>query len=52
MALQMGIIICIGIFSGVKLDKFLNLKFPAFTLILSVISVALAIYIATRGLLK
>jgi hypothetical protein len=52
MALQMGIIICIGIFGGFKLDKYLNLKFPAFTIALSIISVVLAIYIVTRDLMK
>ncbi len=52
LALQMLAIIGLGVFAGVKLDKWLHLGFPVFTLVLSVLSVILSIYQATRGLLK
>jgi hypothetical protein len=45
-------IIGLGIFGGVKLDQWLKLKFPVFTVLLSIISVAAAIYTAVRDLLK
>lgn len=45
-------IIFIGVFGGIKLDNWLNLKFPIFTVTFSFISVGLAIYIAIKDLLK
>jgi hypothetical protein len=45
-------IIGIGIFGGVKLDQWLHLRFPVFTVLLSIISVAAAIYSAVKDLLK
>lgn len=52
MALQMGAIITIGVFSGRKLDSYLELKIPIFTLILSLASVAGAIYVSIKDFLK
>jgi hypothetical protein len=52
LALQMLVIICLGVFGGVKLDEWLKLGFPVFTIVLSVLSVILSIYQAVRGLLK
>lgn len=52
MAFQMLAIILLGVFGGVKLDKWLELTFPVFTLVLSILSVALSIYQAIRELLK
>jgi hypothetical protein len=52
MAFQMLAIILLGVFGGVKLDKWLELSFPVFTLLLSVLSVILSIYQAVRELLK
>jgi hypothetical protein len=52
LAFQMFAIIGIGIFGGFKLDQWLGLKFPVFTVLLSLLSVAAAIYIAVRDLLK
>ena len=49
---QMLIIILIGVFGGIKLDQWLNLRFPVFTVILSLLSVAFAIYYAVKDLLK
>lgn len=45
-------IILIGVFGGVKLDQWLALDMPVFTMILSVLSVILAIYTVTKDLLK
>jgi F0F1-type ATP synthase assembly protein I len=49
---QMLIIILIGVFGGIKLDQWLNLNFPVFTVILSLLSVAFAIYYAVKDMLK
>jgi len=51
-AFQMLIIILIGVFGGIKLDGWLKLTVPVFTIILSILSVILAIYTVTRDLLK
>lgn len=51
-ALQMLTIILIGVFGGIKLDEWLNLGFPVFTLILTLLSVILAIYYIIKDLLK
>ncbi|MBN2276042.1 MAG: AtpZ/AtpI family protein [Bacteroidales bacterium] len=44
MAFQMVIIIGLGVFGGIKLDDWLHMNFPVFTVLLSVIAVVLAIY--------
>lgn len=49
---QMLAIILLGVFGGVKLDQWLKLEAPVFTVILSVLSVVLAIYYAVKDLLK
>ncbi len=51
-ALQMLVIILLGVFGGVKLDEWLNLQFPVFTVILSLLSVTIAIYSVVKDLLK
>lgn len=51
-AIQMGIIIFLGIWGGTKLDEFQWVKFPLFTVLFSVISVPLAIYIAIKDFIK
>jgi hypothetical protein len=45
-------IILIGVFGGVKLDAWLELKIPVFTVLLSLLSVILAIYYVVKDLLK
>jgi hypothetical protein len=45
-------IIGLGIYGGVKLDQWLHLRFPVFTVLLSIISVGAAIYTAVKDLLK
>jgi len=52
MAMQMLVIITGGIFGGYKLDEHFKLKFPVFTVVCSLLSVALAIYYVTKDLLK
>jgi F0F1-type ATP synthase assembly protein I len=52
LAIQMVAIILIGVFGGVKLDEFLNLSFPVFTLIFSLLSVCFSIYYAIKDFLK
>lgn len=51
-AFQMLAIILIGVFGGIKLDEWLELKFPVFTVILAMLSVVLAIYYTVKDLVK
>jgi hypothetical protein len=52
MGLQMGVIIFAGVFGGFKLDELLNLKFPIFTVVLSLLSVFGSIFLVTKDLNK
>jgi hypothetical protein len=52
MGTQMMVIIGLGVFGGYKLDNWLGLKIPVFTLILSLLSVAGAIYLSVKDLIK
>lgn len=49
---QMLVIILVGVYGGIKLDKLVRIEFPVFTLILSIASVALAIYYAVKDFIK
>jgi ATP synthase protein I len=51
-ALQMAVIIAAGVFGGVKLDEIIHIKFPLFTLVFSMLSVGIAIYISIRDFIK
>lgn len=51
-AFQMIVIILIGVFGGIKLDEWLSMQFPVFTVIFSILSVILAIYYVTKDLIK
>lgn len=51
MAIQMLVIIFLGVFGGYKLDTWLQTK-PVFTIVLSLLSVVLAIYYVIKDLLK
>lgn len=51
-AIQMLVIILAGVFGGYKLDQWLDLTFPVFTVVLSLLSVILAIYTVVKDLLK
>ena len=48
--IEMGVIIALGVFGGVQLDKWLNLK-PLFTIVLSLASVGIAIYVMIKPVL-
>lgn len=52
MATQMMVIIGLGVIGGYKIDKYLGYKTPIFTLVLSLLSVALAIYLSIKDFLK
>lgn len=52
LAFQMFAIIGLGIYGGYKLDQWLEIGFPVFTVLMSIISVAAAIYSAVKDLLK
>lgn len=45
---EMLIIILVGVGAGYKLDEFLALGFPAFTLIFTILAIVLAIYKAIK----
>ncbi|MBI4648493.1 MAG: AtpZ/AtpI family protein [Bacteroidia bacterium] len=48
----MLIIIIAGVVGGMYLDKWIAWKFPVFTVILTVLSVVLSIYIVIKDILK
>jgi len=48
----MVVIILAGVFGGIKLDQIVKLDFPLFTLILTILAVALAIYYSIKDFLK
>ncbi len=48
---QMLVIIVVGVYGGLKLDSWVDVGFPVFTLLLSLVSVAFAIYYAIKDFL-
>ncbi len=52
MGTQMLVIIGLGVFGGYYLDKYLEFKVPVFTLLFSLGSVAAAIYLSVKDLIK
>jgi len=50
MAFQMVIIIGLGVFGGIKLDDWLPMQFPLFTVVLSLIAVGLSSYFMIKDL--
>ena len=53
MVFQMGAIIALGVWGGIKLDKYFPIaKFPLFTMSLSLLSVFASMYFVIRGLMK
>ncbi|MBK9402820.1 MAG: AtpZ/AtpI family protein [Bacteroidetes bacterium] len=52
MGLQMGATIFLMTWAGVKLDEYLQLKFPAFTLFLALFSVAGVMYYFIKQISK
>ncbi len=51
-AIQMMLIIVLGTFGGFKLDEYLNWGFPLFVILFSLLSVAIAIYIGIKDVIK
>ena len=51
-SIQMALIIVIGAFGGKKIDAFLDLKFPIFTLVLIILSLIVAVYLAIKDIIK
>ena len=51
-AFQMIAIILIGVFGGMKIDKWLKTEKPVFTALLSALAVILAIYYSIKDLLR
>lgn len=49
MAVEMGVIIALGVFGGIKMDKWLNTS-PLFTVVLSLAGVAIAMYVIIKTL--
>ena len=52
MGTQMIVVIGLGVFGGYSLDKWLEFKFPVFTIVLSLLSIAAALYLSVKDLLK
>lgn len=52
LAFEMMLIMAAGAFAGYKIDQWLELSFPAFTLGLMILSVIGAIFYAIRNFLK
>lgn len=52
MGLQMGATIFLFTYLGIKLDEWLQLKFPAFTITLALFSVIASIYWVARQAMK
>lgn len=51
LAFQMIVILGLGVWGGIKIDDWLNLSFPLFTVVLSFAAVLLAIYTGLRDFL-
>jgi hypothetical protein len=52
LAFQMLAIILLGVWGGRKTDQWLNLSYPVFTALLSVVSVLLAVYYAIKDFIR
>ena len=52
MASQMGAIILLGTFAGKKLDAHFQFEHPYLTVLLALCSIAIALYLSLRDLLK
>ena len=52
MAFQMLVLIFAGVVGGVLVDRWLHLKFPVFTIILSLFGIFLALYTTLKDLFK
>jgi hypothetical protein len=48
----MAAVICAGVFGGMQLDKWLEMKFPVFLLTLTLIAVGASLYLTIKGLTR
>ena len=52
MALQMGLTILLGVLAGQQLDKYFGNSRPVFTIVLALLSIFAALYLALKDFLK
>lgn len=52
LAFEMIVIMGLGVFAGIKIDDWLNLNFPVFTLVLMILAFIGAIYHAIKNFIK
>jgi F0F1-type ATP synthase assembly protein I len=52
LAFQMIAIILVGVFGGIELDKLVKMKFPVFTVVLTILAVIASMYYAVKDLIK
>lgn len=52
MAFQMMAVIVVGVLGGVKLDEWLTIGFPLFTILLSLASVGAAVYLGVKDFIN
>lgn len=52
LGIQMAVIIGGGCYGGYKLDKYFNNSTPVFTIVLSLLSIALAMYVVLKDFIK
>ncbi len=52
LAFQMIAIILIGVFGGIKLDRWLEFRFPVFTVVLSLLATGFAVYYGIKDFLR
>lgn len=51
LAFEMGAVIALGVFGGIKLDKLLNVS-PLFTIVCSLAGIAISLYLIIRSTTK
>ncbi|MFA8300819.1 MAG: AtpZ/AtpI family protein [Hyphomicrobiales bacterium] len=51
-AFQLIFIIVLGVYGGIKVDEWLDIGYPIFTLIGAIISIPLAIYYSLKDFMK
>ena len=52
MVFQLGVVIALGVWGGRKIDEYLGLKFPAFTLILLFVAIFGGMYWTLKDLIR
>lgn len=52
MSFQLAFIVFLFTYGGIKIDHYLGMKFPVFTLVLCFFSIAAALYLTLKDLIK